>query len=62
MKRNRSQDRGTDRERSSYSDRGRRDSGVYGDERRFLRFGSENSEFKDKSVKKWLEMNDAHEV
>ena len=24
-----------------------------------MRFGSENSEFKDKSVRQWLEMNDA---
>ena len=26
-----------------------------------MRYGSDNSEFKDKSVKQWLEMNDAHE-
>ena len=27
-----------------------------------MRYGTENSEFKDKTVKKWLEMNDAHEL
>ena len=58
MERNRSQGGGT--EIRGKNDRGRRDSGNFSNEdRRFMRFGSENSEFKDKSVRQWLEMNDA---